>query len=160
MAFLVKIREGWDPPPYPGRATPAGYPYYALLWTVLNSVSCQKWVVDKRCESFERACMSSEIFLKSWSSLWTFHCRLLQPSEGLSALKVRPLAHVWVSRDPKISILIHSFQVNSTRWKRDLLHTRRRKKYKCKLSLGVMTPTRVTCTRLLVILVRNSFLNG
>ena len=32
---------------------------------------------------FERACMSSEIFLKSCSSLWAFQCRLLHLSEAL-----------------------------------------------------------------------------
>ena len=34
-----------------------------------------------RDESFERACISSEIFLESWSFAFAFQCRLLQLSE-------------------------------------------------------------------------------
>ena len=45
---------------------------------------------------FERACMSSEIFLKSWSFVWAFQCRLLQLSEALwSSLKLSE--SLWVS---------------------------------------------------------------
>ena len=65
---------------------------------------------------YERTCISSEIFLKIWSFIWTFQCRLFRDSKSLrehlpfSALKLRTLS-------------IFSSRANSPCWKRDQLQT-------------------------------------
>ena len=60
---------------------------------------------------FERTCMTSEIFLKSWSSVWAFQCRLLQLSDVPVRAAVMHCPHVgitWNKNSPKqIPLPIH-----------------------------------------------------